>query len=139
MQTRTEFSFSRQTVQRLFVFDNLKTIQLHDNLLCCKVKKRASSLSVHQFSPSPHLGTKHACLFHLLLSPHHCYLSRVFFSCIEGDILEFVLKGNCVTMTLEKIPGDVNDWSSSSISFQHTRYTKVTITRRLQITRLRAA
>lgn len=75
----------------------------------------------------------------ILFSLHNCYLSRVRSSCIEGDILEFELKGNCVTMTLEKIPGDVYDWSRSSISFQHTRYTKVTITRRLQMTRLRAA
>jgi hypothetical protein len=41
-------------------------------------------------------------------------------------------------MTLVRTPHDVIGWSRSNVSFQHTRYTKVTITRRLQTTRLSA-
>lgn len=42
-------------------------------------------------------------------------------------------------ITLVKIVEDSIVWSGSSVLFQHTQYTEVTITRRLQTTRLRAA
>jgi hypothetical protein len=60
-------------------------------------------------------------------------------SCPQNDVLLYVLMGNCVRMTVEKIPGDVKDWSRSHVSFDNTRHAKVTITRTLQMIRLTAA
>lgn len=59
-------------------------------------------------------------------------------SCPYNDVLVYVLMGN-ITMTLENIPGDVKDWSRSYVSFENTRYAKVTITRMLHTIRLTAA
>jgi hypothetical protein len=59
-------------------------------------------------------------------------------SCAKFDISTFVPEGYCTTTILVKSPRDANDWSRSSVSLQNTRYAKVTITRRLQMTRLRA-
>lgn len=53
--------------------------------------------------------------------------------------MEIALAVVCAAMTLVKTMVDPNVSSGYSVSFQRTRYTRVTITKRLQTTRLRAA
>jgi hypothetical protein len=58
-------------------------------------------------------------------------------SCAEVNV-SAIVPGYCTMTIVVNSPWDTIDWSISSVSLQNTRYAKVTITRRLQTTRLRA-